>query len=1126
MAQTSLSMFFKKVAPKVAASSKATASGLSSPPAGGAEVVGRKRGSPVAIAPPAEKRARQEEATAAADDAAAERLQLFSYAAGRAPPPPPPHAAVQQRRQRRKESEGALGRGKGRPRQQQQRLVAPKASPGKARGGGREGGGGGRTPLEKTIVRLWQAHPGVLLAVECGYRYIFYGTDAEQAARVLRIYLAQPKGSASFKSCSVPTHRIFVHVHRLVTHGLKVGLVQQTETRALKAAGENRNKLFSRELTQVFTKATFVSPEVHAVTDEEERPSGSARGAEEGGYLLCLYERSSTHATPALSQWSAGAPESAASATVDVMMVAVQPSTGDIVWDCFQDNFLRTELELRLQTLAPMEVILPPPSPHQYALSRATERLIRNYCQQEGGQEEAEAEATGDGEVPTPMDVDEGGDGETAAEEDKAVEEDTEEQLESESVRLERCADFDHTRNMARVQQFFAEDDTARAGLEKIPAEVLICVGVLIAHLSQFGLEGIIRLTDSFRSFAEAATLEMNATAVQQLELLESQDLGFLQAGHAVSSKRGSLLAVVDRTRTAFGGRLLRRWLLHPLCNIDAIRRRHSAVEELLTAREGPGILVNRIRGALERLPDLERGVCRLYYNKCAPAEFFAVMKAFLRLCTALPTAAQARTSGLASPLVLDLLDAIPVAELKEAASYFLASMDEAAVKAKNKSSLFLSADGEEFAPLRDLKGKLDQINAELDDVLAGFRRSLGIPRLKYSSVSQVDFLIELPRDRKAPAGWEMVQQTKSVSRYHAPEVKELLQILEEVKEELDIAADSAWSQFVEKFKEQFAHFRCTITSVAQLDCLLGFAELAQQQNYVRPEMAEEEGCLVVQDGRHPIVEQLSSAPFVPNDTLLEGSRRAMVITGPNMGGKSCYIRQVALLLILAQAGSFVPCSSARFSPVDRILVRMGAQDSLEQGKSTFLVEMQETAEILRKATSRSLVIMDELGRGTSTHDGVAIAYGTLKHLLINLRCSTLFVTHHHVLCQMEAELPALVGNYHMSFLDNTAEPGGEHLPRDQVVTFLFKVVQGMATKSYGLNVARLAGVSDDVLTVAAAQSQHMAANMRLVDTSADASSLATVCRLSQQLEADNTAADAWEQLLRVWAALKAVKRT
>lgn len=437
------------------------------------------------------------------------------------------------------------------------------------------------------------------------------------------------------------------------------------------------------------------------------------------------------------------------------------------MWDCFQDNFLRSELELRLQTLAPMEVILPPPAPHQYALSKATERLVRNFCQHDSETEaepEAEAEIGSEEEGPTPMDVDDGAEEAEGAGRGAEEAEGAEEQLESEAVRLERHSDFDHQRNMARVQQFFAEDAEARAGLERIPAEVLVCVGVLAAHLSQFGLEGILRLTDAFRSFAEAATLEMNATAVQQLELLESQDLGFLQAGQAASSRRGSLLAVVDRTRTAFGGRLLRRWLLHPLCSVAAIGRRHAAVEELLTARDGPAILVARVRGALERLPDLERGVCRLYYNKCAPAEFFAVMKAFLRLCTSLPTAAQARASGLSSPLLLDLLDAVPAEQLRQAASYFLASMDEAAVKAKNKRSLFLSADGDEFAPLRELKGKLDQIAGELNEVLAGYRRALGIPRLKFTSVSQVDYLIELPRDRKVPTHVPLSSRSLSLS--------------------------------------------------------------------------------------------------------------------------------------------------------------------------------------------------------------------------------------------------------------------------------------------------------------------------------------------------------------------------
>lgn len=242
------------------------------------------------------------------------------------------------------------------------------------------------------------------------------------------------------------------------------------------------------------------------------------------------------------------------------------------------------------------------------------------------------------------------------------------------------------------------------------------------------------------------------------------------------------------------------------------------------------------------------------------------------------------------------------------------------------------------------------------------------------------------------------------------------------------------------------------------------------------------------------------------------------MLTGPNMGGKSCYIKQVALIVLLAQIGSYVPASFAEISPVDRIMVRMGAHDSLAQGKSTFFIEMQETSDILRRATSRSLVILDELGRGTSTHDGVAIADSTLRYLLSKTKCFTLFVTHYHLLCETASQFPLQANNYHMGFFQE------DDVTDNFSITFLYKLTLGMASRSFGMNVAKLAGIPDSVIQNAIQKSQELGLTMRLIDTSsARDNCLAIDTLLKSYNDKKYSAEKIYEMLLHLWNVLRNV---
>jgi DNA mismatch repair protein MSH3 len=290
-------------------------------------------------------------------------------------------------------------------------------------------------------------------------------------------------------------------------------------------------------------------------------------------------------------------------------------------------------------------------------------------------------------------------------------------------------------------------------------------------------------------------------------------------------------------------------------------------------------------------------------------------------------------------------------------------------------------------------------------------------------------------------------------------------------KESLAAACDKAFKSFLHEISQEYQQFRDSINSLAILDCLFSLATIANQPGYIKPVFTEDT-VIDVREGRHPMVEQLLLDTYVPNSiSLSPTSTRAMLITGPNMGGKSSFVRQTALISIMAQIGSYVPAESARLGLLDAVFTRMGAFDNMMAGESTFMVELSETSDILKAATARSLVILDELGRGTSTHDGVAIAHAVFDHVVREKRSLLLFVTHYPLLARFAEMYPGTVENTHMAF-EESGEDG-------ENVTFLYRVAKGVAHRSYGLNVARLAGLPGGVLQTAGVKSKELEEEMR-----------------------------------------------
>uniref|UniRef100_A0A674P0D5 MutS homolog 3 (E. coli) n=1 Tax=Takifugu rubripes TaxID=31033 RepID=A0A674P0D5_TAKRU len=571
-------------------------------------------------------------------------------------------------------------------------------------------------------------------------------------------------------------------------------------------------------------------------------------------------------------------------------------------------------------------------------------------------------------------------------------------------------------------------------------------------------------------------------------------------------SAKGSLLWVLDHTRTHFGRRLLRRWVGQPLTDSESVSQRLDAVQEIL---ESNSVTLNPVRSLLSHLPDLDRGIGSIYHRKSSTQEFYIICSSLARLSLELEALLPAIQSQVRSSLLTGLLLDTP--NLLAPAQNFLKMLNEKAAKSGNKTELF--SDLAAFPVLKERKEQIQDVIDEIHNHRQEIRLTLKVPTFDYTTVSGQEFLIEVKNSLSSsvPPEWVKVSSTKAVSRYHTPFLVERYRKLLQLREQLLLDCQSEWIHFLDQFGEHYHLMKRAISHLATLDCLFSLAEVAKQGDYCRPEVSKHRRQIVIRDGRHPAIDLLmgENNQYVPNVTELQGDgKRAMIITGPNMGGKSSYIRQVALICLMAQMGSYVPASQAQLGILDGIYVRMGASDNIFQRRSTFMEELSEASEIVSRATERSLVILDELGRGTSTHDGIAIAHATLEHFIRDVKALTLFVTHYPPLCELEHVYPEHVSNYHMAFLLNEpdiaadADEYSNTLPWIQVtpefITFLYQLTEGAAGRSYGLNVARLADIPDPILHTAAGKARELesAVNARRYGSSRDVRAAPDGCTL------------------------------
>ena len=586
---------------------------------------------------------------------------------------------------------------------------------------------------------------------------------------------------------------------------------------------------------------------------------------------------------------------------------------------------------------------------------------------------------------------------------------------------------MDEAVSVQKIKEHFKVASLDGLGLTDFPSGTL-AVGALLLYLYETQKNTLDNLT-KITPYRSGGYMIIDSATNRNLELIETL---------REKQKKGSLLWVLDKTKTAMGARLMRNWIEQPLIEKKKITARQDAVEELYNDM----ITREEIREYLNAVYDLERLVTRISYRTANPRDLIAF-----------------KTSLGMIPPVKQLLSQAKSAELKEIDErmdclediYDLIEksiQDEPPIMIREGGMI---KEGDKF--------RLSRTEGEtwLAELEAREKEKTGIKNLRVRYNKVFGYYLEVTNSYKelVPEDWTRKQTLANAERYITPELKELEDMILGAEDKLAALEYDLYCEVRDSIGEQVVRIQETAKAIAHLDVLASLACVAQSNDYVRPSI-NTKGVIDIQGGRHPVVEKMNNNQmFIDNDTYLDNkNHRISIITGPNMAGKSTYMRQSALIVLMAQIGSFVPAKSANIGIVDRIFTRVGASDDLASGQSTFMVEMTEVANILRNATSRSLLILDEIGRGTSTFDGLSIAWAVVEHISNPklLGAKTLFATHYHELTELEGKLDS-VNNYCIA----VREQGDD-------IIFLRKIIRGGADKSYGIQVARLAGVPDSVI--------------------------------------------------------------
>ena len=568
--------------------------------------------------------------------------------------------------------------------------------------------------------------------------------------------------------------------------------------------------------------------------------------------------------------------------------------------------------------------------------------------------------------------------------------------------------------------------------------EPAVCAAGAILHYLRDTQRAALDHLDRPTHYDRADTLLLDAVTVRNLELIEpvfADDVGL--------GKAATLLGVLDQTATGMGGRLLRQRLLRPALARPEIEARLEAVGELLTAT----ILRAELRKELASVLDLERLLAKVTLGSAGPRDLLALGKSLERIPELKRRVENRGAARLEA--IREALDEVP-----EVHGRILAAIADEPPMNLADGGAIRSGYNAELDELRDLSRNGKQFIAQIE---ARERERTGIQSLKVRFNNVFGYYIEISKAnlRLAPPDYERKQTLVNAERFTTPELKDYERKVLDAEEKILVLEKELFGEVRKQAADHGQRIRLTAAAIAELDVTAALAQVAAENRYTRPRFSED-GEMRIAGGRHPVIERLAgqdAGRFIANDLYLDDAGALIaVITGPNMGGKSTYLRQAALIALMAQMGSFVPADSAQLPLIDRIFTRIGASDNLARGRSTFMVEMTETAVILNTATPRSLIVLDEIGRGTATYDGLALAWAVVEHIHTRTRAKTLFATHYHELTEL-AELLDGVRNLRVS-----VKEAGDH------IIFLRKVEPGRADRSYGIEVARLAGLPNAVI--------------------------------------------------------------
>ena len=573
-----------------------------------------------------------------------------------------------------------------------------------------------------------------------------------------------------------------------------------------------------------------------------------------------------------------------------------------------------------------------------------------------------------------------------------------------------------------------------------------IAAGGLLQYLYDTQKNSLDHLTH-ITPYITSKYMVLDSATRRNLELLETL---------REKQKKGSLLWVLDKTKTAMGARLLRKYIEQPLIDFDEIIKRHDAIESI----NNNAITREELREYLNPIYDLDRLLTKGSYKSVNPRDLIA-LKTSMQMIPHIKCLLQ----DLDAPLLKELYDEIDT--LEDLSEMIEKSIEEDPPIAVKEGGIIKDGFNEEVDKLRSVKtdGK-----SWLTDIETKEREKTGIKNLRIKFNKVFGYYLEVTNSYKelVPETWTRKQTLANAERYITPELKELEDMILGAEDKLFNLEYQLFVEVRENVANQIVRIQQTAKAIAAVDVFCSLALVAERNNFTRPVM-NKEGVINIKDGRHPVVEKMiNNGLFVENDTYLDNNTsRVSIITGPNMAGKSTYMRQTALIVLMAQIGSYVPASFANIGIVDRIFTRVGASDDLASGQSTFMVEMTEVANILRNATKNSLLILDEIGRGTSTYDGLAIAWAVIEHIANKslLGAKTLFATHYHELTELEGKLDS-VNNYCIAVKENGDD-----------IVFLRKIVKGGADKSYGIQVAKLAGVPENVLSRAREITEQLSDN-------------------------------------------------